>query len=50
MADRHTLLDLSITVPSQVSASYIMHSKNTDLVAKLNSAYQAANLHKNWCF
>lgn len=46
MADRHTLLDLSITVPSQVRARYIIYSKNTDLVAKPNSAYLVANLHK----
>lgn len=48
--DRHTLLDLSITVPSQVSASYITNCESTDLVAKHNSAYLAANLHKNWYF
>lgn len=46
MADRHTLLDLSITVPSQVRARYIIYSKNTDLVAKPNRAYLVANLHK----
>lgn len=50
MAYRHTLLDLSRTILSQVRPSYVMHFKSTGWMAKTNSAHSAADLHINWSF